>query len=372
MPSQPNGSRTVIAILTVADQKRVFRGNKQNFIDIIRIGEELGAQVYVVTTADLKLTGDLFLAYCYDFKARKWRRSPVTMPHVIYNRVPYRKLEMLPEVQQTIQMCLKSRKVQLFNPSFFNKWSLSEWLNRSAETRRFIPVTHQLTGSRQLEQLLNDHGTVYLKPVKGKAGRGIMRLERPLRSGQPKYVLKLQDTTGSQEAVFSSIEELWPELRSEIGSKEYIVQQGIRLARYNKRPYDLRALVQKTGTGKWSVTGVGARVAGKASITTHVPRGGSINEPRRVLSSAFGPAEAESILERVKKAALKIAARIEASSGHTYGEMSMDLGVDTDGRVWFFEANAKPMKFDEPEIRRKSLERTIRYAMYLAKKNKRR
>jgi hypothetical protein len=365
-------SKPIFAILTIADMQRMFLGNKLNFIDIIRIGEELGAQVYVVTTADLKLTGDAFPGYCYDLQSKKWQHRLVPMPHVIYNRVPDRKLEMQPEVQQTIQSCLKSRSVQLFNPAFFNKWSLFEWLNRSADTKAYIPKTQQLTDSRQLDSFLSEHGIVYLKPVSGKAGRGIMRVERSQKNGLRMYLLRVQDETAAQDTSYTGIDELWSDVCSVIGSKEYIMQQGIRLARYNKRPYDLRALVQKTGKGNWSVTGIGARVAGRSSITTHVPRGGSINEPERVLDSAFGREEAERILGRAKKAALRIASRIEKQSGYRYGEMSMDLGVDTDGRVWFFEANAKPMKFDEPHIRRKSLERIIRYAMYLAKKNKRR
>jgi hypothetical protein len=364
--------RPVIAILTIADKARVFRGNKANFIDIIRIGSELGADVYVIAATDLKLTGEHLLAHCYDLKAKKWTRKLVPPPKVIYNRVPYRKLEMLPDVQQTIQSCLKSRSVRMFNPSFFNKWSLFEWLNQSPETQGFIPATQQVSDVRQLDKLLREHESVYLKPVRGKAGKGIMRIERTVKQGRVNYLLRIQDNTSSQDVSFSSIADLWPQLQTEMGTKEYIAQQGIPLARFKKRPYDLRALVQKTGKGKWAVSGVGARVAGKASITTHVPRGGSINEPVRVLSSAFGAAEASRILASVKKAALSIASRIEKSSGHTYGEMSMDLGVDTNGRIWFFEANSKPMKFDEPDIRRKSLERIIRYSIYLAKTSRRR
>ncbi|KIL42526.1 endospore coat-associated protein [Gordoniibacillus kamchatkensis] len=365
-------SKPIVAILTIADNQRVFRGNKQNFIDIIKIGEELGTLVYVATTADLKLTGDDFPAYCYNVRTKKWQRRLVPMPHVIYNRVPYRKMEMQPDVQQTIQTCLKSRKVQLFNPAFFNKWSLFEWLNQTPDTRIYIPKTRQLSDVRQFESFVRSHDIVYLKPARGKAGRGIMRIERLQPGVDSAYLLRVQDDTAAQDTEYASIAELWPRVRSAIGTKEYIMQQGIRLARYNKRPFDLRTLVQKTGRGAWNVTGVGARIAGKASITTHVPRGGSINDPQRVLVSAFGAQEADRILNRVNTAALRIASRIEKQSGHKYGEMSMDLGVDTSGRVWFFEANAKPMKFDEPHIRRKSLERIIRYAVYLAKKNKRR
>lgn len=52
------------------------------------------------------------------------------------------------------------------------------------------------------------------------------------------------------------------------------------------------------------------------------------------------------------------------------GEMSMDLGVDEEGGLWFFEANSRPMKFDEPAIRKLSLERIFQYSHHLARQGK--
>lgn len=52
------------------------------------------------------------------------------------------------------------------------------------------------------------------------------------------------------------------------------------------------------------------------------------------------------------------------------GEMSMDLGVDENGGLWFFEANSRPMKFDEPAIRKLSLERIFHYGQHLARQFK--
>ncbi|MOA37277.1 Endospore coat-associated protein YheD [compost metagenome] len=65
-----------------------------------------------------------------------------------------------------------------------------------------------------------------------------------------------------------------------------------------------------------------------------------------------------------------IAKQIERASGQLLGEMSMDLGIDSAGGIWFFEANSKPMKFDEPHIRQKSLERIFQYGSYLSKAKK--
>ena len=167
---------------------------------------------------------------------------------------------------------------------------------------------------------------------------------------------------------FKTAKGLKNKLRLLIGNEQYIAQQGISLPRYQKRPFDLRVLVQKNGKGRWSITGIGARVAGSRSITTHVPRGGTIEDPQMLLQHVFGVDTAAIILRQASKTALTIAKQIEKGQRTRLGEMSMDLGVDAQGHLWFFEANAKPMKFDEPHIREKSLENTVLYCKFLAKK----
>ncbi|MBD0382749.1 YheC/YheD family endospore coat-associated protein [Paenibacillus sedimenti] len=367
------GRKPSLAILTVKDNKRVFRGNLDNFLDLIRTGDRLGVDVYVVTISDFSLTTPRMNGYRYDFTKKRWRRELVPSPQVIYNRIPYRKMEMRPEVQQTIQACNRSGAVHLFNPSFFNKWSLFEWLNNSRESKPFIPDTMQLKSANDLKQLLRKHPVLYLKPVKGKAGKGIMRIDRITnKNNAHDYRLSRQHNKQMTYTMHNSVDDLWKEWNKRHGSEDYIAQQGIALTRFNHRPFDLRALIQKTSKGLWSVSGIGARVAGKSSITTHVPRGGSIDDPSKLLAHAFGAKEAKHILSRARKAAVTLAKQIERASGNQLGEMSMDLGVDTDKNIWFFEANSKPMKFDEPQIRKKSLERIIGYSQYLINHGRRR
>jgi len=113
---------------------------------------------------------------------------------------------------------------------------------------------------------------------------------------------------------------------------------------------------------------MGARLAGQLSITTHVPRGGKIENPVKLLQDSFGQKQATIILKKVEEAAILIATQIEQASDALLAEMSMDVGVDKHGELWFFEANSKPMKFDEPHIRKKSLQRIFQYGQFLLKK----
>jgi hypothetical protein len=179
--------------------------------------------------------------------------------------------------------------------------------------------------------------------------------------------LKIQENKKSATYNCASIDKLWSRIHKQSGGEAYIAQQGIKLASFQDRRFDLRALVQKNQRGQWDITGIGARIAGAMSITTHVPRGGMIEDPEKLLAHSFNEAQARKLLIKAKNTALLIAKQIERASGQLLGEMSMDIGIDSSGNMWFFEANSKPMKFDEPHIRQKSLERIFQYGAFLAK-----
>lgn len=365
--AKPRTRQAVIAILAMHDDLKPFRGNSQNFVDLIDTGHQHGVQIYVVTPRDLKMKRRTINGYTYDKQTGTWVRKQIARPSVIYNRLPYRKDELDPEVQEVIRQCMEHPRIRFYNPSFFNKWQLIEWLRQSQKTSKLIPHTVQWGPNIKLSPLFSRSPLLYLKPESGKAGKGIMQVRR--RGGsEASYRLSVQTGKSAARYRFRSIRKLRAKLQELIGSEPYIVQQGILLPRYKKRPFDLRVLVQKNEKGVWSLTGIGARLAGSKSITTHVPRGGTIDDPFKLLSAAYGDEEAARILSRVSKAAVAIARQIEASNRSLIGEMSMDIGVDANGSPWFFEANSKPMKFDEPHIRAKSLENTVLYCKYLASK----
>lgn len=362
----PDESKPVIAILTTSDRVRQFNGNRNNFRDIIRMGKEMGFLVYVVTVRDLKLEDRMVNGYVPSPGGKLWYSIPVPLPQIIYNRIPTREDEEKATVARKITQCLEHPGIQIYNPYFFNKWHLFEWLKGSHSTSKHVPKTRRLRSANTLTAMLNNHTSLYLKPEDGKAGKGIMRLKYRADTTLP-YRLQIQSGKKNVTYKAASMDRLWMRIGKEKGASRYIVQQAIELATHRGRPFDLRVLLQKNGRGGWGVTGIGARLAGARSITTHVPRGGSIEEPSSMLEGTFGTERAASILKSVPTTALLIARQIERASQTTLGEMSMDLGVDENGGLWFFEANSRPMKFDEPAIRKLSLERIFQYGHHLAR-----
>lgn len=362
---QHNDDQTIrigplIGILSVARGKRLL-GNRANFVDIIKTGKQLGALVFVFTPDDIEWEHMKINGRFYDPARKQWLRLTIPFPDVVYNRIPNRDYEASNKVASALLKLQQISNLHLFNPHFFNKWELYQIIQTS-HLQHYLPETKLLTSPQMLIQLLQKYKKLFLKPTTGKAGRGIYML-----SLDDKGIRISSSFAGTKRShVISGIDGLWRRLLPIVTNQDYIVQQAIPLLQHQESPFDVRVLVQKNLVGEWEVSGVGYRLAGKDSITTHVPQGGKIINKALALDPHFGVIESDQILYSIKEASIQIAQTLEEHYSQL-GEISMDLGITKEGKIWFFEANAKPMKFDEPDIRKTSLRRIIEYCLYLSR-----
>lgn len=83
------------------------------------------------------------------------------------------------------------------------------------------------------------------------------------------------------------------------------------------------------------------------------------------------PASAKaSAFANLHAAALDIAKGIEQAIPAHFGELGIDLAMDTTGRVWLLEVNSKPSKNDNTPLSeskiRPSVKAMLEYSTYLA------
>src|SRR5690606_12267083 len=142
---------------------------------------------------------------------------------------------------------------------------------------------------------------------------------------------------------YSNFQSMMRMLQARLGSRmsSYVAQQGIRLIELDRCPIDFRFHMHKHGSNHWIAAGIGAKKAGRGSVTTHVKNGGSLLTPDQALGRTFGN-NASFVLEKAKQVAVKLAEAIERNYPHRLGELGLDIGIDKSGEVWMFEANAKP------------------------------
>ena len=215
-------------------------------------------------------------------------------------------------------------------PFHSSKWSLHKFYSRSSRLRSFLPPTAILS-RKSLAEYLSRYGTVYVKPDREHMGRGVTRV---WRSGGRYFLVRVK----GKEVAKRSTDDIYRYIRKKSGSVRHIVQKAIPLAKVNGRPFDIRVMMMRNGSGRWEYAGMLAKVAGKGSIITNVRRGGGYALQVGTALDAFLSKEKR---QAVKQNLVRLSYQISRRFDHykRSSQIGLDFGVDRTGRISLIEVN---------------------------------
>ena len=343
-------------------------GSRTGYVrELLRIAENK-AYFFAFTPRDINWQTERVNGYFWN-SGGGWTRRTVPLPDVVYNRLPSRKAETSTYIAGIRERFVR-KKIPFFNWSFFNKSDVYKLLDADPEANRHLPESVANPSPDNIKELMEKHQFVYYKPTAGSLGSGIYRLTYSPKRG---YFARYRRGGSNVLLRFSNFSSLMRMLNGRHGSalSRYVIQQGVRLVEIDGCPIDFRFHMHKNGKNEWIAAGIGAKKAGRGSVTTHIKNGGSLMTPEQALGRAFGD-KADEVLEQAKKAAVRLSEAIERNYPHTLGELGLDIGIDKDGEVWMFEANAKPGRsiFKHPALKaqgRASMEYILEHCLYLSR-----
>ncbi|MCY0875779.1 MAG: YheC/YheD family protein [Firmicutes bacterium] len=215
------------------------------------------------------------------------------------------------------------------------KWLLWKWFYNDPAFRTYLPHTVRYTDEK-LVSLLHQHQSVYVKPVAGARGKNIVKVNT---LGDHFFVHaenKLPIRLDSQSALLRY-------LAKHRGRAAYIVQQDIRLAKINDRPFDIRVMMQKNAQGQWLCTGLCAKVAGPHSAVTNVARSrGHVVTVEKALKDSlrWSTGKIATTEKQLRELGFATCKRLEMYQPYT--EIGVDVGIDAHGKIWMLEQNTGP------------------------------
>ncbi|CQR54734.1 YheC/YheD family endospore coat-associated protein [Paenibacillus riograndensis] len=324
-----------------------------------------GAYVYFFTPEALGTHSTSIQGWVYD---EGWRKLSLPIADVINNRLTTRKMENKPSVQHFLADVKSRYGTHFFNEKFLDKTEVFEALAQDATLQRYLPESHALKGFAILKKMCGTYNSVFLKPVRGSLGKGILRISKD-ESGS--YRLLSTTPMGTRKQTYPSLAKLFQSVAPKMKTTRYQIQQGLPLLELGRRPVDFRALVQKNGTGKWGVTSIVARTAGSNHFVSNLARGGTLSTAREAIAKSSLPSGVkENTQVLLPRAALAIARGVETYIPAHFGELGIDLALDQSGRIWLLEVNSKPSKNDNTPLNdqkiRPSVKQMILYCRYLA------
>ncbi|MDG0812606.1 YheC/YheD family protein [Cohnella rhizosphaerae] len=242
-----------------------------------------------------------------------------------------------------------------------NKWAKTVAVARDPSVAAHVPDTRRMN-RKSLAKMLDRYGMIYVKPVSGTFGRGVMRIER-----SPGHRLPYSCHAGLDIKRFASVDKLYGHISRTQRRRPYLAQRGVHLLKTNGRRFDIRVMVQKNPAGAWEPTGVIARVAQRGKAVTNYHAGGTPVALSRLLGPKLGAAGASRAEGRLRALGLR-SARALARAYPRINMVGADIGLDTRLRPWIIELNTSPDPYLFRHLKDKSTHRKVmRYARLLGR-----
>src|SRR5690606_2078210 len=107
-----------------------------------------------------------------------WRKTQFPLPGVVYNRLTSRKTENSSAVQQLMNDVKTRHQGKVFNERFLDKTEVFQALRGEASVHKYLPESHLFKNFAMLQQMCQKYPIVFLKPIRGSLGKGIIRILR--------------------------------------------------------------------------------------------------------------------------------------------------------------------------------------------------
>ncbi|MGZ6550694.1 MAG: YheC/YheD family protein, partial [Tumebacillaceae bacterium] len=156
-----------------------------------------------------------------------WRTGTHYVPRVIIDNV----IVSVARRDQTYaanKRALQRMDVTVLNPRLPDKWGVWQALRAYAPLAKHLPETELLQRTQDLAQWLAQYETVYVKPVRGSGGQGVMQIKQ---TAQQKYLVSGKNHAQMTRAELHTLAAHL--LASE--KEKHLLQRGLPLLEVEKR-----------------------------------------------------------------------------------------------------------------------------------------
>ncbi|PYE52548.1 YheC/YheD family protein [Paenibacillus barcinonensis] len=328
-----------------------------------------GLRIVVIPIPDSLNERCLRKGYIYDWKHQKqWQSAHIPVIDLVMNRC----LRPLTRIaRQQIEVYLPpacSLRKRSWSAALPGKWDIYQALSGQSQLRRLLVPTSMVRSSIPWEiWLARWPKGLFFKPVSGTHGKNTFRLS--IGETPSTWIVEGRNTGNEHfHLTFQQASDVSSWLESHQAVQKMIVQPYLELSHLG-RVFDIRALVQKNGHGRWTLTGCMVREGPEGSLTSNLHGGGTAYPADEYLTERYGTDQAALLLQQIRHSAALIPPLLESRFGRL-AELGLDFGTDTGGRLWMIEVNSKPgrtsfAKAKDEHIHALTYSRPLAYARYL-------
>ena len=205
----------------------------------------------------------LIEGFCYNPVIKCWQRGIFPYPAAIYRTIGLSaewKNHLLAEIGDKI-----------FNNPFFGKWQMYQWFSAEPEINPHLPYTELYQSPQDVLKMLGRFPKLYLKPVLGLQGRGIVRISLADKGLSFQY----RDAGTNRVLAFADSGQALEDMQKRFRPGRYLIQAAVDLLEYKGGLIDFRCVVQKNQSNEWICQAIIGRSGVKDSIVSNISSGGA-------------------------------------------------------------------------------------------------
>jgi glutathione synthase/RimK-type ligase-like ATP-grasp enzyme len=304
--------------------KRRLKEMTMNTLDYKRIH---GA-IIVFALDKVDKVKQLIEGYCYNPQENSWEKGIFPYPKAIYRRA-----ELKAEWQNHFLSVLGDT---VFSNHSFDKWEMHKWFSSEPDIVPHLPATITYKSKQDVVDMLKRFRVIYIKPISGMKGFGVVRVSME----RGKIIFRYRENDENIEVTADGENELQKVVEKLFEPKEYIIQQGLDLMKYDGGIVDFRCVMQKNEACMWICNGMIARIGAKESVVSNISSGGAALPALELITEALAVSETDAfeIKESLISLCVKICRTID-EYGFNFGSLGLDVGVDKDKNIWIIEVN---------------------------------
>ena len=361
----------LLGIITCFTRNHPPFAERSYYEQLTQIGKNLGVSVVVFTPKHINWGARQVRGYVYDSTLKQWFLRQTPLPAVIYDRCFYLSPSHYKSYFPFVQKLRQDPQTELLGVPLKGKWQLAELIKHSPKLASFFPHTVRYVKPQDALVFLQKYNTLVAKPSGGSHGRGIVAIFQKAENGR--YVIigrSRQNRPLSRQ--FANLQQTLTWLHRFIGGTRYILQPYLPLRTPNHLPFDIRVLMQKDERQTWQMTGMAVRTGSPSSLTSNLHGGGKAEKIVPFLKQlSFDKQAIRRIEQEIRTICEQLPPLIEKKHGRLC-ELGIDIGIDSNARVWLLEVNSKPgrqvfRKAGEREVYLTAIRRPMLYAYALLK-----
>ncbi|PNT94227.1 YheC/YheD family protein [Clostridium thermosuccinogenes] len=320
-----------IGLLASAKNSNLTEGRLNKMMTYVREYSRVHGAIVVFALDRVDTANRLVEGYCFNPVKDCWQRGVFPYPSAIYRSIG------LSEKWKNHFLSVIGDK--MFNSRYFSKWEMYQWFSGDMgryESHINIPYTQLYQSYQDVLDLTEKFGKIYVKPVSGLQGRGVVRISRE----DGAMVFQYREQGENYRIELKDPDEIIDFITKRFYQGRYLIQQGIDLLRYRGRIIDFRCVVQKDQSGKWVCKAIIGRCGDRESVVSNISSGGTAFPAVEILKRAMSSSEDEvlSMEEKIRDFAVRTCNTLD-EYGINCGDLGVDVGIDSQGNLWLIEIN---------------------------------